>query len=414
MGNLQSTNEIVHLRLGTRGSMLARTQSQRVADALQRADPRVRVELVIVKTTGDRVQDRPLAELGGKGLFVKELEQQLLDGGIDFAVHSYKDVPVTQPLVATDRLHIAAVPLREDARDVLVAGAKPVGANTAGAKPAGANTAGAKLAGGAKPTDAPAASARVGSVDTTPVGSPSSGSHGSPGSPGSPRSSGGVGLPADGVGFSTIAMALADLPAGARVGTGSLRRRCQLLGMRADLSILPLRGNVDTRLARQRGGEFDAIVLAAAGLKRAGLFDPATMALITLDDMVPSPGQGALALQCRVDDLPTTQVLRLLHHGPTARCVHLEREVVRLLDADCHSPLGVFAEEKGGAIVLRAAEGAREGRGGDAETGGDGGDTREGRDVARKRAGAVRTARVEGTQDQFDWMARSVVEQLRA
>jgi len=251
------------LRLGTRGSLLARTQSELVAEQLRRLHPHLQVQLQIVKTTGDRIADRPLHELGGKGLFTKELELSLLNGEIDFAVHSYKDVPVTMPLVDGSGLVIAATPIREDARDVLVAGA-------------------------------------------------------------------GI-------------RSMMDLPAGATVGTGSLRRRCQLLHHRPDLKIVPLRGNIDTRLGRQRDGSMDAVVLAAAGLRRAGLFDASTMIELPIEQMVPAAGQGALALQCRADDARTRELLRPLNDPATEHCVSVERGVIRLLNADCHSPIGVHA-----------------------------------------------------------------------
>jgi hydroxymethylbilane synthase len=257
-------NEVSNpVRLGTRGSLLAQTQSNLVAAELRRLRPDVSIELKIIKTTGDRITDRPLHDVGGKGLFTKELEVALLDGEIDFAVHSYKDVPVTMPLVDVTGLVIAAVPTREDARDVLVAGAN--------------------------------------------------------------------------------VKSLADLPPGAKVGTGSLRRQCQLLAVRPDLQIVPLRGNIDTRLRKQREGEMDAVVLAAAGLIRAGFFDSAIMLPLPIEMLVPSAAQGALALQCRADDIATRQLLRLMNDPTTQTCVDLEREVIQLLNADCHSPIGVHA-----------------------------------------------------------------------
>ncbi len=269
------------LRLGTRGSLLARTQSELVAEQLRRLHPHLQVQLQIVKTTGDRIADRPLHELGGKGLFTKELELSLLNGEIDFAVHSYKDVPVTMPLVDGSGLVIAATPIREDARDVLVAGA-------------------------------------------------------------------GI-------------RSLMDLPPGATVGTGSLRRRCQLLHHRPDLKILALRGNIDTRLGRQRDGSMDAVVLAAAGLRRAGLFDASTMIELPIEQMVPAAGQGALALQCRADDARARELLRPMNDPATEHCVSVEREVIRLLNADCHSPIGVHANFFGSdQIQVLLANGSRE------------------------------------------------------
>ncbi|HSV16561.1 MAG TPA: hydroxymethylbilane synthase [Tepidisphaeraceae bacterium] len=269
------------LRLGTRGSQLARTQSAMVAEQLSRRCPGLSVELVIYKTSGDIFKDRPLHEEGGKGLFTKELELALLAGEIDFAVHSLKDVPVTMPLVAQDNLVLAAIPLREDPRDVLV---------------------------------------------------------------------------------SSIAHRVMDLPAAARVGTGSLRRRCQLLAARPDLEIVPLRGNLDTRLRKSRDGEYDAIVAALAGLKRACLFDAATMAAIPTEEMLPAAGQGALALQCCRDDERTRGVLSLLHDPITARCVRAERAIVTGLKGDCHSPIGAFATIESEELTLRVAVGAPGGR----------------------------------------------------
>jgi hydroxymethylbilane synthase len=268
------------LRLGTRGSLLARTQSQIVANALEQAHPDVHVELVTVKTTGDRIAEGPLYELGGKGLFTRELEQALLAGEIDFAVHSFKDVPVTMPLVDPSGLLVAAVPAREDVRDVLV---------------------------------------------------------------------------------SEVARDVTQLPQGARVGTGSLRRRCQLLAARPDLVVEMVRGNIDTRLRKLREGQHAAIVLAAAGINRASLFDNAFMTLIDLDTMLPAPGQGALALQCRRDDPTTRQRLASLNDVDAADCVEAERALVAALEGDCHSPIAALATLSGDRMELRAAVGARDG-----------------------------------------------------
>jgi hydroxymethylbilane synthase len=264
------------LRLGTRGSLLAVTQSQWVADEIHRARPDVRVELAVIKTTGDLVRDRPLHDLGGKGLFTKEIELALIAGEIDLAVHSYKDVPVTEPLVDESGLVIAAVPRREDARDVLVAG--------------GAT--------------------------------------------------------------------LEQLKPGATVGTGSLRRQCLVQTVRPELDVRPLRGNVDTRLRRQKAGDFDAVILAAAGLIRAGLFDPSTMVLLPVEQFVPSAGQGALAVQCRAEDARTRKVIGILDDPATRRCVDAERAVIRALNADCKSPVGVHARiTAAGLEILTAVAG---------------------------------------------------------
>jgi hydroxymethylbilane synthase len=277
--NLESPSTTI-LRLATRGSLLARTQSQLVATELQKLHPGLRVELVIMKTSGDQITERPLHEFGGKGLFTKELEQALLDEQVDFAVHSFKDVPTTMPLVEQSRLIIAAVPKREDPRDLLV---------------------------------------------------------------------------------SEKAKTVADLPHGAHVGTGSLRRRCQLLAQRPDLKIEPIRGNIDTRLRKQHEGQFDAVVLALAGVKRASLFDSQTMSPIDPTILLPAPAQGALALQCRRDDSLTLRFLQAMNDPATATCVAAERALVSHLQGDCLSPIAGLATVEKESITLRAAVGGRAG-----------------------------------------------------
>jgi uroporphyrinogen III methyltransferase/synthase len=269
------------LRLGTRGSMLARMQSQRIADEIESRHPTVKVELIIRKTTGDIIQDRPLHEAGGKGLFVKELELALLANEIDFAVHSLKDVPVTMPLVDQAELVIAAYPKREDPRDVLV---------------------------------------------------------------------------------SRIAKTIAELPQGARVGTGSLRRMAQLLHLRPDLKIEGLRGNIDTRIRKCLDGEYEAIILAMAGVRRSGLFDDSTMTAIPVDELVPSAGQGALALQCRANDAATRELLENLNDHDTALCVRTERAVVLALQGDCASPIGALAQVNSCRIEVTAVVAAAGGK----------------------------------------------------
>lgn len=231
-----------------------------------------------IQTTGDAVINKPLADIGGKGLFTKEIEQELLAGRIDFAVHSFKDLPVTMPLVDTANLIIAAVPQREEVSDVII----------------GAHT-------------------------------------------------------------------IIELPPDARVGTSSPRRKCQLLALRPDLHILPIRGNIDTRLRKLREKHYDAIILALAGLKRAQLYDSASMHVIAADQMLPAAGQGALALQCRKADAPTIAILQKLHDPPTAACVDLERQVVLRLHGDCHSPIAALATTDRKMFSLRAAVGQRDG-----------------------------------------------------
>jgi hydroxymethylbilane synthase len=262
--------------------MLARAQSQLVAAELEKLHPGLRVELILIKTSGDAITDKPLHEFGGKGLFTKELEQALLAGDVDLAVHSMKDLPVTMPLVDPSRLVVAAVPKRQDPRDVLV-------------------------------------------------------------SRGNART-------------------LLYLAQGARVGTGSLRRRAQLLSLRPDLDVQAIRGNIDTRLKKQLAGEFDALVLAAAGLRRSGLFDSTYATPIDPSELLPAAGQGALALQCRGDDSPTRRLLEALNDETAAACVRIERRVVWALNGDCHSPIAAFATIEAGALTLRAAVGGRDGQ----------------------------------------------------
>jgi hydroxymethylbilane synthase len=252
----------------TRRSALALVQCRAFVARLRAAEPGLDARELQVVTSGDRIQDRPLAEIGGKGLFVKEIEEALLDLRADFAVHSIKDVPASLP----EGLVIACIPAREDPRDVLVA----------------------------------------------------------------PRHG-----------------ALAALPRGARVGTSSLRRMVALKARRPDLDVVPLRGNVDTRLRKVDAGECDAIVLARAGLLRLGLEGRATEILGT-DVSLPAVGQGALGIECRRDDAATRTLLAWLHDPLTATCVAAERGVLLALGGDCKTPLGAHAERNGDALRLRA------------------------------------------------------------
>jgi hydroxymethylbilane synthase len=260
------------LRLGTRGSALARAQSTAVADALTATAGRP-VELVEIVTAGDR-STAPIAQLG-VGVFVSALRDALAAREIDFAVHSYKDLPTAEP----GGLHIAAVPPREDPRDALVA--------------------------------------RAG-------------------------------------------MALAELPDGASVGTGALRRVAQLNALGRALSVVPIRGNVDTRIGRVLGpsADLDAVVLARAGLARLGRTDVITE---TLDPMLmlPAPAQGALAVECRLDDPDLVELLSALDHAPTRAAVIAERALLATLEAGCSAPVAAYAElaegEDGDEIYLRGA-----------------------------------------------------------
>ncbi len=275
-----SIDPSIPLRLGTRGSALARSQSRLVAGALEKAHPGLTVELVIIRTSGDRIRNRPLYDEGGKGLFTRELEQALLSDRIDFAVHSFKDMPVTTPLVDQTELIVAAVPARENPLDVFI---------------------------------------------------------------------------------STRAGSLKDLPPGARVGTSSTRRRSQVLAQRADLEVVPLRGNIDLRLKKLDSGEYDAILLAAAGLKRTGLFDESRMSEIDPSILLPAPGQGALALQCRRGDDRLRRLLAAADDPVTSECVMVERAVVAALEGDCHSPIAAWCVCEGESLSLRVAVGGRDG-----------------------------------------------------
>ncbi|MDO9076276.1 MAG: hydroxymethylbilane synthase [Brevundimonas sp.] len=259
------------VRIGTRRSKLALTQSGMMQRAIGRAlgvaeaDIPEAVPLVEIVTTGDRVQDRRLMEIGGKALFTKEIEEALLEGRVDVAVHSMKDVPVDQP----DGLCIAAVPPREDARDAFVSEA-----------------------------------------------------------------------------FATFA----DLPVGARLGTASLRRQAQALALRPDLKIEMLRGNVDTRLRKLAEGEFDAILLAVSGLNRLG-FAAVIRERLSLDDFLPAPGQGALALQTRTDDLNADWV-EALNDPMTALAVAAERGAMTALEGSCRTAVGAHAMIADGQLRL--------------------------------------------------------------
>jgi len=253
------------LRIGTRGSPMALYQANLVRDRLIAAHPGLTAEIVPIRTTGDRVQDRPLAEIGGKGLFSKEIETALTERRIDLAVHSLKDMETTLP----HGLMIACVLPRDDPRDALV---------------------GARLA---------------------------------------------------------------DLPHGARIGTGSLRRRAQLLRRRPDLDMAPIRGNVDTRLAKLAAGEVDALMVAMCGLERLGRAEVATE-ILAPDLILPAVAQGALAIECRDDDADVHALLAPLHDAPSAARVACERAMLAALDGSCRTPIAGLAEITGDRISLRA------------------------------------------------------------
>lgn len=253
------------IRIGSRGSALARWQAEHVKSRLEGLGHEVTIE--VITTTGDRVLDRRLEAVGGKGAFLKEIEEALQEGGVDLAVHSLKDVPVALP----DGLRLCAILERADPRDALV----------------------------------------------------SSG----------PR--------------------LADLPAGARVGTTSLRRQSQLRALRPDLAVVDLRGNVDTRIRKLREGQYDAILLALAGLARLGREGEVTEVLDP-DRFLPAPGQGAIALECRSDARQVREAVAPLDHAPTAAAVTAERAFLAALGGGCNVPLGAYARPAPEGLRLAA------------------------------------------------------------
>jgi hydroxymethylbilane synthase len=263
------------LRIGTRKSPLALWQAEHVRERLERLHPGLAVELVKMTTEGDQLLDAPLAKVGGKGLFVKELEQALLEGRIDIAVHSLKDVTVTVP----DGLAIPVIGEREDPRDAFV-------------------------------------SNRYDALDR--------------------------------------------LPAGARIGTSSLRRQCQLRALYPQLEVITLRGNVNTRLAKLDAGEFDAILLACAGLKRLG-FAERIRATLAPELLLPAVGQGAICIECRASDPVVQQLIAPLHHTPTATRVAAERALNARLEGGCQVPIAAFAELDGDMLYLRALVGEPDG-----------------------------------------------------
>ena len=261
------------IRLGTRGSTLALVQARIVADALGGTE---RVEIVPMRTEGDRLAEARLAVVGGKGLFVREIEEALLRGEIDLAVHSLKDLPAEPP----PGLVLAAFPPREDPRDVLV-------------------------------TKAPA------TLDT--------------------------------------------LPAGARVGTSSPRRRALLLAARPDLAVEPIRGNVDTRLRKLAEGDWGAIVLAAAGLLRLGL-EPAHATALEPEAFVPAVGQGIIAVEARADDRATLTRLARTDDPATRACALAERAYLRRLGASCNTPMAAHARLEGATLRMVAVVAGEDGR----------------------------------------------------
>jgi hydroxymethylbilane synthase len=263
------------IRIATRKSPLAMWQAEHVAAALKAAHPGLEVEILGMSTQGDKILDTPLAKIGGKGLFVKELEARMLEGDADIAVHSMKDVPVELP----EGLHLAVIMEREDPTDAFV-------------------------------------SNKFTSLD--------------------------------------------ELPEGAVVGTSSLRRQCQLSDRRPDLEIKSLRGNVNTRLQKLDDGEYDAIILASAGLIRLGFADRIRHSLDT-EDSLPAIGQGAVGIECRSDDPRVNELLAPLHHKDTADRVAAERAMNARLEGGCQVPIGGHAILEGDEIFMRGLVGTVDG-----------------------------------------------------
>ena len=254
------------IKIGTRGSKLALWQAGWVQSALYKKDPLLSVEIEIIKTKGDKILDVPLAMVGGKGLFVKEIEEALLDGRIDLAVHSMKDMPAEIP----DGLCIGAVPKREAPQDVLI---------------------------------------------------------------------------------SQKGLLFSELSTGASIGTSSLRRSAQLLHVRPDLSILPLRGNLDTRLKKVEAGDMDAVILAAAGVKRLG-FESRITEYLDEDIMLPAVGQGALCIETRENDPAIKPLIAALDHEQTRKVVSGERAFLCRLEGGCQVPIAAHGKIENNIFTL--------------------------------------------------------------
>ena len=263
------------LRIATRKSPLALWQAEHIKARLESLHPGLNIELVTFSTQGDKILDTPLAKIGGKGLFVKELEVAMLEGRADIAVHSMKDVPMDFP----EGLELGVICARENPLDAFVSNS-----------------------------------------------------------------------------YETIE----DLPQGATVGTSSLRRQCQLQQQRPDLKIKSLRGNVQTRLSKLDAGEYDAIILAAAGLLRMDM-NTRIASFISADQSLPAGGQGALGIEWRTDDQAVHQLIKPLHHRITAQCVLAERAMNKRLQGGCQVPIACFAEQEGDQLWLRGLVGSVDG-----------------------------------------------------
>ncbi|ETI92328.1 MAG: hypothetical protein Q606_CBAC00403G0017 [Intestinibacter bartlettii DORA_8_9] len=265
------------LVVGTRGSNLALVQTNWVVEQLKKENPGVEFEVKIIKTKGDLIKDLPLDKIGDKGLFVKEIEKSLLDGEIDMAVHSMKDMPSYLP----EGLKFAHSPKREDPRDALI--------------------------------------------------------------------------------FKEGYKSLDDLPQGARIGTGSKRRKYQLLKHRPDLEIVPIRGNIETRIKKIETEKLDGVVLAASGLRRAGLDDKIDYYIPT-DIMLPAPAQGILALEIREDDKETEKIIDSIKDDITKIQIDAERGFLIGVNGSCHIPMGAYCEIEGEKITLTGLYGDGEGK----------------------------------------------------
>ena len=253
------------MRIGTRASQLALWQANWVKAELEQRYPGMEVSLVKIKTLGDKILDVPLAQVGGKGLFVKEIEEAMLRGEIDIAVHSMKDVPTEFP----EGLGLCCITEREDPRDAVIS---------------------------------------------------------------------------RGVRF-------ADLRQGARIGTSALRRQAQLLKLRPDLEMVIIRGNVETRISKLTTEKLDAVILAAAGLKRLGFTDSVTEYLDT-DLSIPAIGQGALGIECRLDDAAVTETIAFFNHPETAWAVRAERALLKRCEGGCQVPIAAFGQVEGDQLTL--------------------------------------------------------------
>ena len=256
----------MNIKIGTRGSKLALTQAKLVADSLKKVDPEITTEICVIKTSGDIMQDVTLTKIGGKGVFVKEIEDALLSRTVDLAVHSMKDVPTEIP----EGLTFAAIMQREDARDILV---------------------------------------------------------------------------------SKNNKKIEFMPRGARIGTGSMRRAAQLLAVLPDLAIVPLRGNLETRLKKIETENLQGIILAAAGMKRMGLAEKISQYL-PVETILPAVGQGALGLEIRESDDDLKSILTKLNHAPTAAEITAERSFLRHLGGGCLMPIAAFGKLEGEQLSL--------------------------------------------------------------